>query len=62
MTTPVVDLPGTVERNHDDEEDVIGNGVGDPMIPDANVRLRSAPELVVVAFDATDRGYACRGD
>jgi CBS domain containing-hemolysin-like protein len=53
---------GTVERNHDDEEDVVGNGVGDPMIPDANVRLRSAQELVVVAFDARDSGYACRED
>ncbi len=32
------------QRDHDDQKHVVGNGVDDPIVPDANAKPRSAPE------------------
>ena len=42
--SPPIDLPTVAQRDHDDQEHVVGNGVDHPVVPDSNPELRPVPE------------------
>src|SRR5580693_4841980 len=40
----VVGLPAMAQRYDDDQEDVVGNGIDDPIVADPNAEPRSTPQ------------------